>query len=162
MVFESKKANNVNNEKIDVSNSYGRKFQVSPLFPFSNSATISASTSSPNNVFLIDFELDNPDGYASASAFKYAPFNNLRIVNNSGADVIIYPNQRREQGILVAKGTSQNIDNQAVKGFSSVLIENIDTGDITAKQLRVLLWKDNVNTDSILKRMHNTLFNGSA
>lgn len=142
------------NKNLGISNDYNRQFSVSPLQPFSNTAIISAS-----GIFLVDTELDAPTGAVAGSAFKYAPFNNLRIVNNSNYDVICYPNQQRSQGILIPTKTSQTIDNSAVKGFSSVLIENVGAGDIAISEIKVLLWKDAVTSDTLIKRAHEVLFN---
>lgn len=149
----NKKLSLMQGKASDTSNSYGRQFQVSPLQPFSNASSILA-----NGLMLVDLEADAPDGGVTGQALKYSPFNNCRIVNNSSNDIICYPNQQRAQGILIPSSTSTTLDNSAVKGFSSVLIENVGSGTITSKQIRVLLWKDTVTSESIIKRLHQGLF----
>lgn len=159
MVHISKKQIVINGKNVDVSNNYGRQFQVSPLFSYSNSATVTAGT-----YFLVDIESDTPDGGASAgSGFRYSPFNNCRISNNSTCDIIVYPNQQTAQGVLVAKGTTVTLDNQATKGFNSLKVLNNDSSSsITANQVRCLFWKDNVTVDTTLKRIHSFIFNRGA
>lgn len=156
--MEMKKVTGIKEGSNLTKNSYGRNYSVSPLFPFKNASTIGITA--PDNVFLVDVELDTPEGNVRGSAYKYAPFNNLRIVNSSSSDIIVYPNQNRSQGILVSAGTSQNVDNRAVKAFHYALVENIGASSITAGQVRVLFWKDSVTDDAIIKRVHKALFGG--
>lgn len=153
MVFETKKQRIVNSLKVaDVENADGREFQVSPLFPYSNTSAIAVSS----GTFLIDVETDTPTGSNRAgSGFRYSPFNNCRVVNNSNSDIIVYPNQQRAQGILITKKTAQTMDNQVIKGFNSMIIENIDSSNAVAvNEVRVLFWKDKVTTDELVKSIH--------
>lgn len=126
---------------------YSRSFK-SPIFSFSNSATISAG-----DTFLFDYHRDNQ------ATEKYGSFNNLRIFNGSTSLVIVYPNQDKNQGIPVASGTDIILDESSVPSTTSLLVENADgSNSITSNQVRVQIWRDKVEVKSIASRLHKRFF----
>ncbi len=127
--------------------SYSREYDVSPIFPFTNTADILATKEE-----LFDFETRN------GSTGKYLPFNSLRIINNSTAPIYVYINQKRDRGFLVPAGVIQPIDNTIAPAISSVLIKNADTSaTINAGEINLLISKDNVTTDLLAKKMFRLL-----
>lgn len=101
---------------------------TSPVFIWNNSATISATTTLRQSW----------ENYKPSSMF-YLPFNYTRVTNNSLAEIIFYPNQDTEQGIVIPAGSNVSIDGDIVPALSSFAIKNNDsTQDITASQITVL------------------------
>lgn len=129
---------------------YERNSEVSPIFQFTNSASILATED-----IVLDFATLKP-----ASA-KYLPFNNIQILNNSGEVIILYINQRRDRPIYVPAGFIMPIDSSIAPAISSVVIKNNDaSATIEANEIQILVSKDNVTTDKLAKNLHKLLLKG--
>lgn len=130
--------------------SYGRKYDVSPIFSFVNSGTIIAQAE-----VIIDFETEKP------KTLKYLPFNTLNILNNSAEEIIVYINQKRDRPIKVPPNVIFPIDNTIAPSISSILWKNNHASDsISANEIQFLVSKDNVTTDLLAKRLHQIIFRG--
>lgn len=123
-------------------NQFSRKFNTSPLFSFSNSDVVVVG-----GTFLIDFESEKP------RTGKYLPFNIVRVVNNSSNEVTMFPNQKREDGIPIASGTTQTFTQDTIRFVRSLKFENTGTTTITANQIKINVQKDRLNEDSEIKRI---------
>lgn len=125
---------------------YSRKFEVSPIFSFSNVTAIAVSSET-----ILDFETLKP------KSGKYLPFNSGRILNNSDSDIIIYINQNRERPLQVPANTIQPVDATIFPSISSAIIVNNDTNEIPIGKINLVTSKDEVTVDLIAKRMHKLL-----
>lgn len=125
---------------------YNRRFK-SPVFSFALNTTVTA-----NSTFLFDYHRDN------LATEKYGSFNYCRVANTSTSEIIIYPNQNRNAGISVPAGTITTIDEQTVASTSSLLIENVGSSSITSNQVRIQVWKDRTDIQSIASNLHKRFF----
>lgn len=124
------------------------RLNKSPFFSFSNAAAI------PTNTFkLFDFHRDN------TSTEKYGSYNNMSISNGSTNNILIYPNQDKSQGgILVGAGITKELDQRIMPSITSLLIENAGSGEIAINEIRLTIWKDYTELQSIASRVHERLF----
>ena len=127
---------------------YKRRYK-SPIFSF-NIGAIAASSKA-----VLVFEDAKP---AVKKYINLSSFNNLRIFNNSNSAILIHLNQNSETVVPVAAGTSEVIDKEAMGGVSSLLVEELDANAITASQVRIQVWKDRSDVDSIVTGIHETAF----
>lgn len=126
---------------------YSRLFK-SPHFSFSNSGTILTSAFK-----LFDYHQD------TTRTQKYGSYNNIFITNSSSYDILVYPNQDKTNGgIIVKAGTSQTFDDKIIPSTTSLLIENIGAGSITANQIRLTIWKDRTEFQNIVSNVHEKFF----
>lgn len=125
---------------------FNRRFK-SPVFPFSNTSTISA-----NARYIWDFHELN------TTTRKYGSFNNLRIYNGSTSTILVYPNGDTSQSIPIASGVTTTLDQQVMGFISSLQIEEASAGSITANQIRIMVWKDLTNFESTFSRVHEKFF----
>jgi hypothetical protein len=129
---------------------FNRKYDVSPIFPFANLTAVAPSTEE-----IFDFESRN------RATGKYLPFNSLRILNNSNVDISVSINQKRDRAIVVPAGTIQPIDNTIAPAISSLLITNLDgTNNIEIGEVRLMISKDNVTTDLLAKKVFKLIARG--
>lgn len=78
------------------------------------------------------------EAYKPSSAY-YLPFNYTRVTNNSLCELIIYPNQDKDQGIPIPAGSNVSIDADIVPSCWSFSIKNNDsTQTITANQITII------------------------
>jgi len=127
-------------------NSYTRKFDVSPSFRWANASSISSGSA-----LNVSWE-----SYNTASQ-KYLPFNFTRVVNNGEDDIIFYPNQDTNQGIDVPQGTIITLDRQSIPALGGFRIENAGTTTISASKIVVTNSREGVNTESIVQKFHRRL-----
>lgn len=141
---------NLGNASTDeqVSNDYGRKYDVSPVFPFNNAELTAGEFA------LIDFAEDKPN------MKKYLPMNNVRVVNASSENITVYVNQKRDRGLFIPANTIQNIPNDIFPSMNSILYRNEGTGTISANQINFLISKDQVTTDILAKKIFRLLKTG--
>ncbi len=130
--------------------SYGREYDVSPIFSFINSEIVTAGSED-----IIDFAVVKP------KSLKYLPFNTLNIINNSSVAIKVYINQDRNRPLIIPSGVIQPIDNTISPAISSILWENIDgSTQVEVGEIQFLVSRDNVTTDLLAKRVHQLLFKG--
>lgn len=99
----------------------------SPIFSFSNSATIVAGAKSSHSWESIN-----------RNTLKYLPFNFVRIVNNSSVDINFFPNQDESQPFFCPAGSIMSIDKASVPALRGFSIENTDSlVDISAGQIKI-------------------------
>lgn len=130
----------------EIKTNYNRRFK-SPVFSFRNTATIAS-----NSFLLFDYHRDN------TATEKYGSFNFCRIANTSTNEILVYPNQDRNNGISVPAGVVVVIDEETVSSTSSLLIENVGSGTISASQVRIQIWKDRTNIQSMASNLHKKFF----
>ena len=133
---------------VGVSTAYRRKYDTSPIFQFSNGAVTASGFE------VIDIELDKP------TAWKYAPFTNLKISNNSGNEIILFPNQDQTQAISILSGTIQVLDQKTIRGLTSFSYQNKGSTTLTANTIRFEVWKEAPTTDLLVQNIHRRLFGG--
>lgn len=121
---------------------YQRVFK-SPIFRFSNASSIATS-----GRYLIDYYESN------SSMQKYGSFNYIRVVNNSSEDILVYPNQDTSQGQLIPANQTTTFDETVIQATTSLLIENVGSGTISASQITVHIWKDRTDVESIASNLH--------
>ena len=130
--------------------SYGRQHDVSPIFTFSNATEVLAGKED-----IIDFATSKP------KSLKYLPFNTLQVINNSSVAILLFINQRRDRPILVPAGVIMPIDNTIAPAINSILWKNNDSSTTVAvEEVVFMVFRDNVTTDLIMKRVHQLLFRG--
>lgn len=112
-----------------------KKFNVSP-------ATLAAGAS-----VIVDFA-DGQDANSSNGMNKYAPFEFIKVVNNSSDAIKIYPNTNTTgeyesipAGTIAYMGTGEAM-------FYSIRIEDIGVSGITAGQLTVTAWNEPYDADN--------------
>lgn len=131
-----------------IENEYGRKYDVSPVFPFNNSALASGEYA------LIDFAEDKP------AMKKYLPMNSVRVVNASSENITVYVNQKRDRGLFIPANTIQNIPADIFPSINSLLYKNEGSGTISQNQINFLISKDKVTTDILAKKIFRLLKTG--
>jgi len=135
------------NEQDVARTSYPRR-NKSPFFSFRNSATIATTLT-----YLFDYHRDN------LRTEKYGSFNNLSITNNSDEDIIVYPNQNKnEGGIIIPGNTEKSFDQRFFPSTTSLLIENVGSGTIAINGVRVSIWKDRTEIQTIASNIHERIF----
>ena len=126
---------------------YTRLYGPSRAFRFSNASTISTGAT-----YLIDFESED------RASQKYLPFDNIRIINSSSYDVILYVNQDANNTFLIPAGTIFNADSNITPSIRYVKIVNNGSGTITANQISVSVLKEGQKADTIAQGLHQFIF----
>ena len=128
---------------------YNRGAAPSPIFPFTNAATITTLKE-----ILVDLYEDTP------ATRKYGVFTNLRITNSSSEDCILYINQNKDRGIFVANNSSVNLNKGDLGGgYTSFIIYNAGTGTIAINDLRIECWKEGATIDNTMKEASKLIHN---
>ena len=142
--FITKKGGFINQKK-EEQKPYNRSSAPSPIFPFSNSATITTGKE-----LLIDIHEDTPESK------KYGVFTNLRITNTSAENCILYVNQNRSNGVFVANNSSVALNQGDMGGgLTSLIIYNAGSGTIAVNEVS----KEGATIDSTMKEANKLIHN---
>lgn len=126
---------------------FKRKNLGSPIFSKKNSSTITSG-----GMTILDF-----DKRATRES-KYAPFNDITILNNSGEVIKVYINQDEGAGFLIPSNTIQNFAKDEIPAFNSIKIENAGTGNISADEISVNVQRTIIDGNSVIKSVAKKLF----
>ena len=129
--------------------SYSREFESSPAFTWTNNAVI-----------LPGADITVSWGTHNARSQKYLPFNFTRVINNSGQEIILYPNQDLNSPIHIPNGTISSMDRGVIPAMSSFRIQNNGIANITANQIVLSNSREGVTSDSVVSRLHKRLLGG--
>jgi len=121
-------------------NEYNRKFDASPSFNFANGSLTTTS-------------YENFDMHSRTPAMtKYGVFTDLTIANNSGENIWLFPNDKRDRGIFISAGVTQAFDRNALGGgYTSFSIKNASAGTIPAGEIIIVCFKTGVDVNAIIK-----------
>jgi len=126
---------------------YRRTYEASPIYRFRNSALSPAESET--------FDI----GEREKTSQKWLPLTNLRIVNNSAYNLILFPNQQQE-GMVIPAGTILSFDRKTIPALYSFRIQNIDSSNtINADLIDISVWKEAVEFDQAFAQMHKAFFN---
>jgi hypothetical protein len=115
-----------------------RSASGSPNFPHNAGALLTGA------VTIIDFNI------RASRQSKYAPFNRLKIINNSSYDIIIYINQDTNNAYVIPAGTIESINKESIPALWSVKIENIGSGTIASGEVRLEVQKEIITPQDLL------------
>lgn len=122
----------------------------SPIFPFSNTATIASGASA-----VFDFA-------QHASIYqKWAPFNFVVISNNSSQKIRVYLNQDTNKGMTIPASTIRTLDKKSCPALSSILVTNAGTGTIAIGELDIEVQKETIDSEQIIQKVARGLFQGA-
>lgn len=128
------------------SSNYFREFK-SPIFNFSNTATILTTAR-----LVIDYYESN------TATQKYGSFNYVRVVNNSAQDIILYPNQDTSHPIFIPADNITTLDSTIIPNTTSLLIVNNGSGTIAVSEIQIQIWKDLTDIQTLASNLHKRLF----
>lgn len=127
---------------------YARKYEASPPYRFSNTATIAAGA-----YFNIDFEISQAD------AVKYLPFNFMVVSNgNASNNALLYVNGAINPVKTIFAGTIQAIDKKTLPAYRSFAIKNAGTGTLAIGDIEVFCQREPVDSESIIQSVHKRIF----
>jgi len=124
-----------------------RRLTASPLFSESNDSNIAV-----NAPYVFSF-----DERATPSE-KYAPFNSLKITNNTDQDIKVRINQSPSSEIILQGGTIQTFDSSSVPAVRSLYVENVGSQSISVGGVLVEVQRVAVDNDDLLQKGVELLF----
>jgi len=124
---------------------YRRTEEASPIFEYSAGVIVASAS--------LIYDIGEDD----TKTKKYLPLSNIRIVNNSTENIVIFINQRTE-GFTIPAGTIISLDKGTIPSFYSIKITNISATDTSAGEIKISVWRESLTIDDAYRRMHKAFY----
>ena len=129
---------------------YDRFYEASPVANITIDESIAAGAS-----YILDVENDD------SSYKKYLPFNFLVVTNTSSQPLKVHLDQSTRRSHIVAGNAEKVFDASVLGAWSSLRIENIGAGAVSAGEVIIQGQRQAQTADSMLSRIHRRLFSRS-